>query len=153
MTNAQQQTPPAADKPRASGGTYIVGCKLPHGLKLELFKEDGTVAEAYTINGNNASRIVGGYGLTGGIPRDFMDEWLKRNEKHAAVRNQSIFIHTDTKSAEAAAKERREVRTGIEAIDPVANAKQHKLDVDSEAVKAYEKAKAENPVRNRQVQE
>lgn len=150
MSNAQQTQ---QTKPEASSDTYIIGCKLPHGLKLELFNKDNTVKEAHTLKGNNAARIIGGYGLTDGVPRAFFDEWLRRNAKHPAVLNQSIFMHTDLASAQDAAKERREVRSGLEAIDPIANAKKHSLEVDPDAVKNYERQKAENPVRDRQLQE
>lgn len=140
-------------KPQASADTYIVGCKLPHGLHLELFAPDGKVIEAHKINGNNSRRIIGGYGLTDGIPRGFMDEWLERNANHPAVLNQSIFIHTNAKSAESAAKERRKERTGLEALDPIGEAKKRGLVLDSDAERDYRKQQAENPDRNRQIQE
>lgn len=151
--NAAVQT----NKPEGSATTCVVGCKLPHGLHLDLKGKDGTTR--FTLKGNNASRIVGGYGLTEGIPTDFMQEWLKRNKEHPAVKAGAIFMHTDGASAESRAKEGREIRTGLEPIDPIAEAQRKRppgtvgVDMDADAVAAYERAKKENPVRNRQVVE
>lgn len=143
-------------KPEASATTCIVGCKLPHGYKLELFsdpKKTGGVTqvlESFTVKGNNAARIVGGYGITAGVPREFFTEWLRRNAKLPAVVNGAIFMHVDVESAEARAKEGREIRTGIEPIDPIMDARAKGLTVDKEAAAAYRKQQAENPMRNRQ---
>lgn len=142
--NAAVQT----TKPEGSATTCVVGCKLPHGLHLDLKGKDGTVR--FTLKGNNASRIVGGYGLTENIPTDFMTEWLKRNKDHPAVKAGAVFMHTDGASAEARAKEGRSNTTGFEAIDPIAEAKRKRIDMDPEAAKLYEQQKAENPARNRQ---
>jgi hypothetical protein len=152
------------NKPEASATTCIVGCKLPHGLKLEIKVNDGAVV-SHTLKGTNASRIVGangagvGYGLTDGIPTDFMLEWFKRNEKHPAVTNGSIFMHTSEKSAVARAREGREIRTGIEPIDPMQDPRfvretdTKKLVLDKDAEASYRKQKLENPARGRQIVE
>lgn len=140
------------EQPRASATTCVVGCKLPHGLKLELKGNDGKVA-THTLKGANAARIIGGYGLTEGIPTEFMEQWLRENAEHPAVRNQSVFMHSSVNSARAHAKDARELRTGLEAINPIEDAKRFKLDVDREAEKAYRQQVAENPVRDRQIRE
>jgi len=145
MSAAPNSTPP-----EASATTCVVGCKLPHGLKMQLRSKDGTIAE-FTIKGTNASRIVGGYGLTEAIPTEFMAEWLKRNAKHPAVVNGSIFMHSDGRNAEARAREGREIKTGIEPLDPIEHAKKFKLEPDAEAIKAYREQKANNPARGRQI--
>jgi hypothetical protein len=137
-------------KPEAAPTTCIVGCKLPHGLTLELRTDDGKVVGKHTLKGNNAARIVGGYGLTENIPIDFMNEWLKRNAEHAAVKSHAVFIHTNLRGAEARAKEGRELKTGLEPIDPLLDARAKGLTVDKEAEANYRRQRAENPVRNRQ---
>ena len=120
---------------------------------MELFEESGgqqIVVSSYTVKGMTDARIVGGYGLTHGVPIDFMTEWLKRNPRHPAVVNGSIFMHDTTKGAEARAREGREIATGLGAIDPLSKSDKRRkgvtLDKDGEA--AYKKQIAENPVRN-----
>lgn len=133
----------------ASATTCVVGCKLPHGLHLDLVNKDGQNVR-YTLKGANAARIVGGYGFTDGVPTEFMTEWLKVNANHPAVKAGAIFIHNSTKGAEARAREGRDIRTGLEALDPVREAKARGLELDPAAIASYEKQKAENPVRDRQ---
>lgn len=136
----------------ASATTCVVGCKLPHGLILELKTKDGEVVR-YTVKGMNSARIFGGYGLTEDIPTDFMETWLTRNAKHPAVVNKSIFMHNSGRGAQARAKELREVKTGLEAIHPIEDAGRFKITVDNDSKRAYNKQVAENPMRNRQIQE
>lgn len=132
----------------------IVGCKIINGLILSL-KEKGQEEETYTIKGANTKRVVGGYGLTEGIPADFMQRWLAKNARHPAVKARHIFIHGDVKGAEAFAKEHRDVMPGLAAIDPVKSGmlnSEHGT-VDRKALADYERQKAENPDRGLQVQE
>lgn len=141
--------------PEGSATTCVVGCKLPHGLILELRTKDGGEVVRYTIKGMNDARIFGGYGLTEGIPTDFMEAWLAKNAKHPAVVNKSIFMHSSGRGAQARAKELRNERTGLEAIDPLNTETQSrfKIAMDKEGERAYRKQIAENPVRNRQIAE
>lgn len=164
--NAQQKQPDAADIKDPQGGatTCVVGCKLPHGLKMELWDKkpatDGKgvpvarkIIGTYTAKGNNAKRIIGGYGLTDGIPTSFMVEWLRQNAEHPAVTEGSIFMHSTGEGAMARAKEGRTIVTGLEGIDPIENARKHRLEMESDDVKAYNRQVAENPDRNRQIVE
>lgn len=146
-------TPNANDtKVEASATTCIVGCKLPNGATLELTTKDGETIR-FQVNGMNAARIVGGYGLTDGIPRDFMETWLKRHHKLKMVRDELIFIHSDVASAEAHAKAGREVKTGMEPIDPLKDQRGNGIVMDAQATAAYMKQVRENPLRNRQIVE
>lgn len=130
-----------------------VGCKLPHGLHLDL-KVNGEPVR-YTLNGANAARIVGGHGITDNIPTEFMEQWLKKNVRHPAVVNGYIFMHGDNKSAEAMARERRDVETGLGPIDPVKSGmlKGPTGETDAAALADYNQKRAANPDRNRQIQE
>ena len=146
--------------PKKSPTTCIVGCKLPHGLVLELFEtdKDGKVIRVtgrHTLKGANDSRIYGGYGLTDNIPTDFMEEWFKRNAKHPAVVNHSIFMHSDVNSARSRAKDGRDVNSGLGSINPLDKSTQSrfKIHMDKDGENAYRRQLAENPVRNRQIQE
>lgn len=143
---------------QASASTCIVGCKLAHGFTLELFEGKDKRRKCVwkqTLNGMNASRIVGGYGLTDGVETGKMAEWLKRNAEHKAVQNGSIFMHSEVASARALAKERNAVVTGMEAIDPLNKDTQNRfrIDMDKEGEKAYRAQMASNPVRDRQLRE
>lgn len=129
-----------------------VGCKLPHGLRLSLSHPNKPATEFAVLKGANASRIVGGFGLTENVPGDMMAEWLKQNAKHPAVVNGSIFIHGDARSAESIARERSKVETGLEPIDPVKSGMLRGEDgeTDKEALKNYRALQGANPDRNRQ---
>lgn len=128
-----------------------VGCKLPNGLHLDLKDRSGEVVRV-TLNGANSSRIIGGYGLTENVPAEHITEWLKKNSRHAAVINKHIFVHSQTESAVSIAKEQREIKTGVEPIDPIQNGMLRGADgqLDKKAVGEYNAARAKNPDRNRQ---
>lgn len=146
--------------PEGSATTCVVGCRLPHGLVLQLRMKNGRpdargtfepLGRRFTVKGANDSRIVGGAGFTENVPTEFMVEWLKQNAEHPAVVNRNIFMHTDGKSVEAVARETKGQTTGLEAIDPIESARKYGLAVDPESVAAYQRQKAENPERNRQL--
>jgi len=134
-----------------STGFVTIGCKLPHGLIISARNMEGETVNV-TLAGANAARIVGGYGITENVPKDLWDAWLKKNHKLPAVLNGAVFIHNDLKSAEQIAKERRDVPSGFEAIDPIKNGmlKGATGEMDEEALKNYRKQQQENPDRNRQ---
>lgn len=90
------------------GQTVTVGCKLPNGLILEV------AGKAIQINGANSSRIIGGYGLTEGIDKDFFDAWLKQNAGLSFVKNGMVFAQSKSTDAIAEATEKAEVKTGLE---------------------------------------
>jgi hypothetical protein len=119
---------------KKSGDKVAVGCKLPHGIVLRLYKptsqndsngKEITVfvadGDPVTLNGTNADkkggRVVGGYGLTENVDADFMDAWMTQNPNFPAVKNGLIFVAPRVDKARDQAKEQTEVR-GIETIDP-----------------------------------
>jgi hypothetical protein len=137
----------AANPPPKSADTVTVCCKLPNGLVLRTYTMEpwvdmlvGGVAketkiarrteEEYVLNGyaikfDDLRRghvpehgIVGGYGLTTGVPKDFWERWVKQNEKNPLVTNELVFAHGDELSARSKAKENSGIRSGLEAIDP-----------------------------------
>lgn len=137
-----------------SSTTVIVGCKLPNGLHLDVKNNEGETVR-HTVAGANASRIVGGYGMTAGIPAEFMAKWFEQNARHPAVINKTIFIHSQASSARAIAKEHAEVETGLQALDPVklGMLNNEDGDVDKKELKKFRQAQAENPRAGRQIQE
>lgn len=101
--------------------TVTVGCKLPHGLHLALHEKQGDEwieTQRVTVAGANAAEIIGGHGITTGVPKDFWDEWLRRNKNSPAVRNGLIFADESAARVAGASNERKANRTGFEGIDP-----------------------------------
>jgi hypothetical protein len=120
----------------------VVACKLPHGLRMRLFKmtpvqeasPGGTItvkrAEAY-----GASLVVKGYlqpntgalvspsalaswAFTENVDKDFMAEWLKQNQGHDAVTSGLIFCAATMAEAQAEARSRAKIKGGSEPLDP-----------------------------------
>ncbi len=139
--------------------TCVVGCKLPHGLNLDLVLKadaDGKAVETQRIllKGKNSSHIIGGYGLTQGVPKEAFERWLAENQKRAFVRNGSVFMESNKERARKAADERRDERTGLEAIDPLkAVGVEPEGDDEKKARAKLRQQQAENPDRNRQIVE
>jgi hypothetical protein len=140
---AQKATPPR----NAPGGTVTVGCKLPSGFVMETHRFEpifepvlggGTretrrafktgrehTLNGYAINPLEAMKgnvpthlIIGGYGLTSGVPRDFWDEWYAEYKDSALVKNQVIVMHETADGARAMVVDRAKVQSGFEPIDP-----------------------------------
>jgi hypothetical protein len=138
----QPTTPPAS-----SGDTVCIACKIPIGLTLRLFRKEtyyenvmgGGVKESeryiptgdqITLNGPAINidamqrnqgmdkLVIGGYGLTMGVPRDFWDAWLAVNKDTDLVRNHQVFAASSERGARDQAREKAEIRSGLEPIDP-----------------------------------
>lgn len=131
---------PAPVLPRSSS-TVTVACKLPSGIIMRLFKMEemqepapgGTrtikkarqVGETFQIRGVAVPfgvipsfRIVGGYALTPGVPRQFWEDWLEQNEELELVKNKLIFAHEQQDYVVDKAKDQASIRSGLEPIDP-----------------------------------
>lgn len=89
-----------------------VGCKLPHGLHLDV---GGT---RVTLLGTNKSNVIGGHGITEGVEESFFKKWLVQNKDSAAVKNGLIFAHEKVENTKAEAIEKANNRNGFEGIDP-----------------------------------
>jgi len=129
---------------QGKGATHItVACKLPHGLRLRLYKMEpfaepvlgGGVRETkkavqvgneVVLNGYRQlpfgqvprAMIASGFALTSNVPKDFFEEWLKQNKDSAVVKQGLIFAHVERESVEDQAKDHRKVRNGLEPLDP-----------------------------------
>ena len=97
--------------------TITIGCKLPHGLHLDVHTE-GQAKKRVTVKGNNSSLVIGGYGITDGVPKEHWEAWLEQHKSHPAVTNSLIFAHTQTNSVKARALEQAELKNGLEGMDP-----------------------------------
>lgn len=148
MSEADIMEPAVPPPPASTAAqTVTVGCKLPNGLELHLDemveykipmpgggyvieKRSRRLPETFTLNGRaiDLARIaatgsvphliVGGYGITSGVPRDFWDRWLVANERSDIVREKIVFAMPDEGRAQGFALEHAAVRTGMEPIDP-----------------------------------
>lgn len=110
--------------------TVSVGCKLPHGLKLQLFalvegKAAKAIGKPVTIKGANAtfgeSNLivpVGSFGITDGVDAEFMKKWMHDNRDMEAVKLGQIFVHEKAVSVHAEGKAKREQPNGFEGADP-----------------------------------
>lgn len=87
-----------------------VGCKLPNGLVVDI---DGYTV---TLNGANASNIVGGYGLTENVDKAAFEKWMKAHADQPYVKNELVFAQAKTNSAESKAKENASVKSGLEGL-------------------------------------
>lgn len=108
----------------------IVGCKLPNGLLAELGQRGDSRYQAVRLNGTNTARVIGGYGLTEGVPTDFITEWLNKHQDLDFVKKGLVFIHGDNASAEAQAKEMSAVKNGLEPLDPMKPGRGVEADLD-----------------------
>lgn len=122
-----------ADLPKLSPATttVTVGCKLPNGIHMD-FHTPGKPLRRFTLRGSNASRVVGGFGITHDVPKDFFDEWMKVNAELPAVKNGFIFAMKDKESVESRAKEMAKEKTGLERLDPKQTPKGIKVLSDKE---------------------
>jgi len=125
-----------------TGATVTVACKLPSGLIIrgmradvrlvpvlggghreeKFWKEDGRRVEilgnARPQGGSFKTRVVGGYALTHGVPRDLWDQWLEANEDQPMVKNGLIMACGSVEDAAEFGRENRGIKSGLERLDP-----------------------------------
>lgn len=116
--------------------TVTIGCKLPHGLVLEMIepgqgRNPAPGGERHELKGANSRRAPNTNPLhlpfaTTVLPRAFWEAWKKRNADLAYMKNGSIFeVGANGRAVEqaanvrAAGKERALETTGFEPIDPL----------------------------------
>jgi hypothetical protein len=61
---------------------------------------------------------VGGFALTHGVPADFWELWREQHADHPAVKNGLIFAYASQDAAAGAARDRKDLVSGFEGIDP-----------------------------------
>jgi hypothetical protein len=113
-----------------SDKVIAVGCKLPHGMHLDI-RRDGEPVQRVTLKGINSLTAgaiirpaqIGGFAITENVPKDFFEHWLVLHKEHPAVKNKLIFAHVQLASVRDMAEERSELTHGFEPIDPKAPAK------------------------------
>lgn len=105
-----------ATAPVSGTDTVTVGCKLPHGLHLDIVQIGEPVAR-HTVKGANSSALIGGFGITEGVPRAFWDRWMKQSKDLAMVKNGLVFAMESTASARDKAADGA-AASGFERLDP-----------------------------------
>lgn len=118
-----------------------IGCKLPHGLTLEIgyqthIKVDNRLVPQYkqlenyqavTLKGSNSLIVAGAAALLNPdpgiteVPKDFWDAWLAstQGKQNIARKNGLIFVvPDDAASAKAQSIDVKALRSGLEPMDP-----------------------------------
>ena len=125
--NANPRHQPHVIKPE-SRNTISVGCKLPHGMHLDI-RKDGQPIHRFTLKGINSLTagaimrvaVREGFAINENVPKEFFEEWMRLNKNHPAVKNNLIFAHTQTVSVRDMGEELKEELHGFEPIDPTKN--------------------------------
>ncbi len=100
-----------------STATVTVGCKLPHGLLLDI-TQHGEPQARFRVKGSNSAAIIGGFGITPGVPKDLWDRWVAKNAQLEFVRKGLIFAYEKSDATRGQAKDNAELSNGLEPIDP-----------------------------------
>jgi hypothetical protein len=132
-----EQNSPSVSKAAA----LVVICKHPPGILMRVFEKEeidvnvlggGTrkeprsfaVGESVRINGPAVPfgqaprcRIVNGYAITTNVPAEAARKWMDQNKTSAMVRNGLIDVFPDVQTAEAEAKKRGRILSGLEQLD------------------------------------
>jgi hypothetical protein len=138
--------PPKQTAPATGTDIVSVACKIPSGWMLQLHAPqtftavtpvgNHEVTQYFPIeedaNGNPASfrlngpahpqnegprcRVVLGFAITRGVPRDLWERWCVQNKTLPAFKNGMIHEYKD--NDRGSLKEYREQRTGMERINP-----------------------------------
>ena len=125
-------------------GTVTVACRLPHGLVLQRqvmakraepvmgggyreFEQATRVGERVVIAGfarpvnpegdTEFAPLVGGYGLTPGVDKEFFEGWLVENAELDAVKRGFIFAHEKHDTVAGKARAGDAGLSGLEAIN------------------------------------
>lgn len=143
----QARTVPQQAKPtpgaQKTGETVTIACKLPHGIVIHREVKrmrpvavlgGGTRDEAYfervhgseiTIFGNARAvgksfrtRVVGGFALTQGVPKDLWEAWLESHRDMPAVRNGLIKALPNVGQAAEYSRENAKIKSGLEPLNP-----------------------------------
>ncbi len=119
----------ADTKPTPDSETVLVGCKLPHGIYLDLY--DGMNLRArvklpgimtFKIPTDPPRKfqnpeVVLGHTMTA-VPRKHWEEWLEKNKRHPSVVNGFVYAAKNETEAKAVAREHERETTGFEQVDP-----------------------------------
>jgi hypothetical protein len=121
--------------------TVVVACKLPHGIKIRDYEE--SVAHENVMGGGSRKvkvfrpigpvirikgpqvpkefirlvEVVGGYAITEGVDAEVFGRWMRWNADMPAVENLLIFGGEKRDEVLGLARERANIRSGLEPLD------------------------------------
>lgn len=109
--------------------TILVGCKLPHGLNLDLRDAQGNITARVKLPGNSGFTLPNPdrkfknpttvYGDTfTEVEKDHWDAWLKKHKTHPAVVNGAIYAASQQEDAIVQARNHEDENVGFNKIDP-----------------------------------
>ncbi|MEN6533960.1 MAG: hypothetical protein ABFD89_09885 [Bryobacteraceae bacterium] len=109
--------------------TVIIGCKLPHGLYLDIHDKAGNLKSRVKLPGcagftlPNPDRkfqnpeTVHGDTLTA-VDKDHWEEWWLNHSEHPAITSGAIYMAAKRSDAESIAKEHEHDDVGFSKVDP-----------------------------------
>jgi hypothetical protein len=112
--------------PPKTRNTVRVGCSLPHGLSIMLYKPGKTIdgetinlpaSDPVVLNGANKSSLIGGVGFTD-VDEEFWTAWEKQSVDYRPLKLGLIWAEGSRERALSRADEMKTVRTGFEGINP-----------------------------------
>lgn len=133
--------------PAKAAKFVTVGCKMPSGLKLRLYRKRAVevtypggvkrteersvpMPDFAVLNGYSAKPgavpldrqgkpvlVVGGYALTYNVPAEEFREWMRQNAELKAVKNGLIIVHENREHVMGEAEEHASLRNNHEPLD------------------------------------
>jgi hypothetical protein len=102
--------------------TVTISLKWPKSILMQVgdreFKLNGWNAkEQIIITLGNQERA----GITEDVPADLWNAWREKFKDHPLLVNGLVFAESSTNKAKEATKERKGIKSGVEALDPNAN--------------------------------
>lgn len=107
----------------------IIGCKLPHGIHLDLYDKHNNLVARHSLAGNasfslpNPDRkfqnapLIHGDAFTS-IPKEHWDAWLKIHSDHPSVLSGGIYAAAKKEDAQAQARNHEGDNIGFNKVDP-----------------------------------
>ncbi|MEX3614242.1 MAG: hypothetical protein VB141_10935 [Burkholderia gladioli] len=92
--------------------TVSVGCKLPHGLIIQI-----PGSKPIRLNGANSSILAHGHGVTDGVDKSFFEKWKELYKDFLPLKQGLIFSHDRADAVAAEASEKVKNRTGFEGLN------------------------------------
>lgn len=131
----------AQSVPATGTATVTVACKIPQGMRCVIHEErelnevtlggSRRVKEsfptdrefiikgpAHAQNEGPRCRVVAGFAITEGVPKDLWDEWRRQFAALPAVKSGMIFAYESLDKVVDGAKDKRTVKTGLERLNP-----------------------------------
>lgn len=103
---------------KRSATVVTLACKLPQGLHIHLKNDDGIVQKTIKLHGMHSPYAIAGYGLTQGVSVADWEAIQKQHADAAWLVNGFVFANSDGDSLASEADERKNERTGFEAVNP-----------------------------------